>query len=95
MPTSSGLPTSNNWCWAEILKTSFTLVELGPLHKNGLPSRNKSDNTLKKVSDNTLKIRSEWQHTQEKVSATAQERFTRRVYHQGSSWENKEKLDWA
>jgi hypothetical protein len=87
MPTSSGLPTSNNWGWAEILKTSFTLVELGPLHKNGLPSRNKSDNTLK--------IRSEWQHTQEKVSATAQERFTRRVYHQGSSWENGEKLDWA
>jgi hypothetical protein len=38
MPTSSGLSTSNNWGWAEILKNSFTLVKLGPLHKNGLPS---------------------------------------------------------
>jgi hypothetical protein len=34
--TSSGLSTSNNWSWAETLKNSFTLVELGPLHKNGL-----------------------------------------------------------
>jgi hypothetical protein len=38
MPTSPGLPTSNNWGWAEILKNSFILVELGPLHKNGLSS---------------------------------------------------------
>jgi hypothetical protein len=34
MSTSPGLPTSNNWDWAEILKNSFTLVKLGPLHKN-------------------------------------------------------------
>jgi hypothetical protein len=38
MPTSPELSTSNNWGWAEILKTSFTLVKLGPLHKNGLSS---------------------------------------------------------
>jgi hypothetical protein len=38
MPTFSELPTSNNWGWAETLKNSFTLVELGPLHKNRLPS---------------------------------------------------------
>jgi hypothetical protein len=38
MPTSPGLPTSNNWDWTEIVKISFTLVELGPLHKNGLSS---------------------------------------------------------
>jgi hypothetical protein len=34
----------------------FTLVELGPLQKWAVKSiGNKSDNTLKKVSDNTLK----------------------------------------
>jgi hypothetical protein len=38
MPTSPGLPTSNNWDWAETLKTSFILVELSPLHKNELSS---------------------------------------------------------
>jgi hypothetical protein len=38
MHTSLGLPTSNNWGWAEILKTNFTLIELGPLYKNELPS---------------------------------------------------------
>jgi hypothetical protein len=37
MPTSTGL-TSNNWGLAETLKNSFTLIELGPLHKNGLPN---------------------------------------------------------
>jgi hypothetical protein len=36
MPTSPGLSTSNNWDWSETLKNSFTLIELGPLHKNGL-----------------------------------------------------------
>jgi hypothetical protein len=38
MHTSPGLSTSNNWGWAETLKNSFTFVELGPLHTNGLPS---------------------------------------------------------
>jgi hypothetical protein len=38
MPTSSGLSTFNNWVWAETLKNNFTLVELGRLYKNGLPS---------------------------------------------------------
>jgi hypothetical protein len=38
MPTSPGPSTSNNWGWADILKIIFTLIELGPLHKNGLPS---------------------------------------------------------
>jgi hypothetical protein len=32
MTTSPGLSTPNNWGWAEILKNSFTLVELGHLH---------------------------------------------------------------
>jgi hypothetical protein len=37
-------------------KNNFTLVELGPLQKWTVkPIGNKSDNTLKKVSDNTLK----------------------------------------
>jgi hypothetical protein len=35
MPTSPGLPTSNNWGWAKTLKNSFTLVELGPYTKIG------------------------------------------------------------
>jgi hypothetical protein len=95
MPTSSGPSTSNNWGWADILKRVFTLVELGPLQKwAAKPIGNKNDNTLKKVSDNTLKIRSEWQHTQEKVSTTAQENVFQED-HEWSSWENREKLDWA
>jgi hypothetical protein len=38
MLTSPGLSTSNNWGWADTLKNSFTLVELDPLYKNGLPN---------------------------------------------------------
>jgi hypothetical protein len=38
MPTSPGLSTFNNWGWADTLKNSFTLVELGLLHKNRLSS---------------------------------------------------------
>jgi hypothetical protein len=38
MSTSPELPTSNNWGWAETLKNSFTVVELGLLHKNELSS---------------------------------------------------------
>jgi hypothetical protein len=87
MLTSPEFLTSNNWNWAEILKISFTLVELGPLHKKwaAKPIGNKSDNTLKNMSDNTLK----------NVSTTAQEMFTRRVDHKGSSLENGDKLDWV
>jgi hypothetical protein len=67
MHTASGLLASHNWDWAETLKNSFTLVELGPLHKKWAtkPIGNKSDNTFKNVSDNTLKTKSEWQYTQE------------------------------
>jgi hypothetical protein len=36
MPTSTRLSTPNNWDWDETLKNSFTLVELGHLHKNEL-----------------------------------------------------------
>jgi hypothetical protein len=87
MSTSPEPSTSNNWDWADILKRIFTLVELGPLQKwAAKPIGNKSDNTLK--------IRSEWQHTQEKVSITAQENVFQED-HKGSSWENREKLDWA
>jgi hypothetical protein len=38
MPTSQGLPTSNNWGWVETQKNNFTLVKLDPLHKNRLSS---------------------------------------------------------
>jgi hypothetical protein len=56
-------------------KNNFTLVELGPLHKNELPSLSVTRVTThsKRVSDNTLKnkkwvtthskTRNEWQHT--------------------------------
>jgi hypothetical protein len=67
MPTSLGLSTSNNWGWAEILKTSFTLVEVGPLHKNGLPNLSVirvTTHSKQEVSDNILK---------KKVSTTTQE----------------------
>jgi hypothetical protein len=56
MPTSPGLITSNNWGWAETLKNSFTLVELGPLHKNRLSSLS--------VIRVTTHSKGEWQHTQ-------------------------------
>jgi hypothetical protein len=70
-------------------KNSFTLVELielGPLHKNRLPSLSVIRVTThsKRVSDNTLK---------------KDEHYSSRKYlqenHEGSSWENREKLDWA
>jgi hypothetical protein len=70
MPTSPGLSTSNNWGWAKILNISFTLVELDPLHKNGLPTLSVTRVTThskQEVSDNTLK---------KKVSTTAQEMWT-------------------
>jgi hypothetical protein len=80
MPTSLGPSTSNNWGWADILKMIFTLVKLDPLQKwAAKPIGNKRDNTLKKVSDNTLKTRSEWQHTQENVSTTAQENVFKKI----------------
>jgi hypothetical protein len=60
MPTSSGLPTSNNRGWTETLKNSFTLVELDPLHKNGL-----SCLSVIRVTTHS-KIKGEWQHTQER-----------------------------
>jgi hypothetical protein len=77
MPTSPRLSTSNNWGWAKTLKNSFTLVELGPLHKNGLPRLSVTRVTThskmwvtthskQEVSDNTLK---------KKMSTTAQERW--------------------
>jgi hypothetical protein len=69
MSTSPGLPTFNNWGWAEILKISFTLVELGPLNKNGLPRL-----SITRVTTHP-KIRSEWQHTQKNMNTTAQERW--------------------
>jgi hypothetical protein len=64
------------------------------------PIGNKSDNTLKKMSDNTLKTKDEWQHTQKrwtlhsrKVSTTAQNSL--QIDHEGSSLENREKLNWV
>jgi hypothetical protein len=79
--------TSNNWGWADILKRIFTLVELGPLHKNGLPS---------------LSVIRVTTHSKQEVRTTAQQGFEHnnsREYfqedHERSSWENREKLDWA
>jgi hypothetical protein len=80
MSTSPRPSTSNNWGWADILKRVFTLVELDLLQKwAAKPIGNKSDNTLKKVSDNTLKTRSEWQHTQKKMSTTTQENVFKKI----------------
>jgi hypothetical protein len=81
MCMSLGLPTSNNWGWAETLKNSFTLVELGPLHKNGLLSLSVTRVTThskkwvtthskQEVSDNTLK--KDEHYNSRKVSTTTQ-----------------------
>jgi hypothetical protein len=68
------------------IKMVFTLVELGPLQKWVVKSIvSTSDNTLKNVSGNTLKTRSE--HYSSKMSFQKD--------HEGSSWENREKLEWA
>jgi hypothetical protein len=68
MPTTPGLSTSNNLGWAETLKKKFYTCRTWSLiqKENAKPIGNKSDNTLKEMSENTLKIRSEWQHTQER-----------------------------
>jgi hypothetical protein len=66
MTISPEFSTSNNWGWAETLKNSFTLVELGPLYKNGLSSlsiikvrthskRWVTTHSKQEESDNTLK----------------------------------------
>jgi hypothetical protein len=78
MPTFSGLPTFNNWGWAETLKNNFTLVELDPLDKNGLPN-------LSVIRVTTYTQEKCEHYSLRNVSTTAQERFTRRVDHKGSS----------
>jgi hypothetical protein len=76
-------------------KNSFTLVELGPLHKNELSSL-----SVTRVTTHS-KIRSEWQHTKkgEHYSSTRIEHYSSRKClqedHEGLSWKNIEKLDWA
>jgi hypothetical protein len=56
MSTSPGPSTLTIEVESIYLKRVFTLVELGPLQKWIVkPIGNKSDNTLKKMSDNTLK----------------------------------------
>jgi hypothetical protein len=93
MHTSPRFPTSNNWGWAETLKNNFTLVELGPLYKNRLSSL-----SVTRVITHSKK----WVTTHsKKVSTTAQEKWAQQlknslqVDHKGSSWENREKLDWT
>jgi hypothetical protein len=95
MPTSPGPSTSNNWGWADILKKVFTLVELGPLQKwNAKPISNKEWQHTQK---------GEWQHTQNKKWVTTHSRkgehYSSREFfqedHEGSSWENRKKQDWA
>jgi hypothetical protein len=67
MSTSPGPSISNNWGWTDILKKIFTFVELDPYTKwAAKPIGNKSNNTLKRWVTTHSKIRSEWQHTQEK-----------------------------
>jgi hypothetical protein len=70
MSTSPGLSSSNNWDWADTLKNSFTLVELGPLHKNEPPNL-----SVTRVTTHTKmwvtthsETRSEWQHTQKTLA---------------------------
>jgi hypothetical protein len=81
MSASPRLPTSNNWDWAEILKISFTLVELGPFYKNWLSSLSitrvtthskmwVTTHSKQEVSDNTLK---------KKVSTTVQETYYKKI----------------
>jgi hypothetical protein len=60
MSTFSGHTTSNNWGWVETLKNNFTLVELGPLFKNGLLNL-----SVIRVTTHS-KIKGEWQYTQER-----------------------------
>jgi hypothetical protein len=66
MSTSPGLSTANNWGWAEILKNSFTLVELGLLHKNGLPSLS----VTRVATHSKMWVTT---HSKKNVSTTAQE----------------------
>jgi hypothetical protein len=76
-------------------KNNFTLVELDPLHKNGLSSQSVTRVTThsKRWVTTHSKTRSEWQYTQKG------EHYSSRKYlqedHEGSSWENREKLGWA
>jgi hypothetical protein len=69
-------------------KNSFTLVELGLLHKNGLSSLSVTRVTThsKMWVTTHSKIRSEWQHTQKgehysskRVSTTAQENLYKKI----------------
>jgi hypothetical protein len=97
MPTSPELPTSNNWGWAETLKNSFTLVELDPLHKNGLLGISVitviTHSKIKRwVTTHSIKVSDD---TLEKGEHYSSKQFTKRVDHEQSSWENGEKLDLA
>jgi hypothetical protein len=69
MSTSPGLSTSNNWGWAETLKT-YT-CRTWPLTQKwaAKPIGNKSDNTLKKVSTTT----------QQWLNTTAQENVYKKI----------------
>jgi hypothetical protein len=81
---------------AEILKIQFYTCRTWSLTQkwDAKTIGNKNDNTLKKMSDNSLKTRSEWQHTQEKDEHYSSRNILQED-HEGSSWENREKLDWA
>jgi hypothetical protein len=83
MPTSPGLPTSNNWGWAETLKDNFTLVEFDPLHKNGL-------SRLSVIRVTTHSKRWVITHSRKMWALQLKKHITRRS--EGSSWENREKL---
>jgi hypothetical protein len=80
MYTTPGLLTSNNW--PDSLKPVFYIVELEFLHKNELSSLSitKMTTHLKKMSDNTLKIKNKWQHTQNNVSAIAQKEWQKKSW---------------
>jgi hypothetical protein len=92
MPTSLELSASNNWGWADILKRIFTLVELGLLHKNELPSLSITQVTTHSKTWVTThsKIRSEHYNSKGVEHNSSRKYF--QEDHEGSSWENREKL---
>jgi hypothetical protein len=71
MSTSSGLSTSNQLRLSRNTKNSFTLVELGLLHKNGLSSL-----SVTRVTTHSKR----WVTTHsKKVSTTAQENVYKKI----------------
>jgi hypothetical protein len=95
MPMSPGPSTSNNWGWADILKRVFSLVELGPLYKNGLPSLSVTRVTTHSKTWVTTRSKQELSTTGQNRVEHNNSRICFQEDHEGSNWENREKLDWV